>query len=196
MFRHNSSRVQDTALRDPDSRADQLFDCYYESLFGYLYRLTDDRDRAGSLAEQTILQAVRDRRARSDPSGAGARAWLYRIATALALGRPVPLRPEHTWVRRLLWREAGQRRVPSEASGWRVPDTSAPAPVFGRPTPLESALAALTLPDRAALLLYSRYQLSLPEVAQALDLDQEQALLALAEARQRFRAAFDRARNR
>jgi erythromycin esterase len=60
-----------------------LADDYYSAIFAYLYHLLDDRDIAQEQTQETFLHAFAARRRL--PNIANRRAWLYRIATDLAL---------------------------------------------------------------------------------------------------------------
>lgn len=166
-----------TTKSDLDELADRLFDRYYEDLFGYLYRLTGDRQRAADLAEQAIATGVRDRRV----AGADARqrAWLYRIGTDMALyGKfPRPIGARSPWA-------APQGQI----SG--AEDKAGPA-AWGRPNALEQALAALPPNERAPLLLFGRCGLPIEEMALALGLSESRARSGLAVARQHLREVYE-----
>jgi DNA-directed RNA polymerase specialized sigma24 family protein len=167
---------------DLDDLADRLFDRHYEDLFGYLYRLTGDRQRAADLAEQAIALGARDRRV---ALGDGRqRAWLYRIATDLALyGRfPRPLAARLPWV-------AGQSL--SAAAGESV-GPAAWGPGSRQAIGLEEAMAALPAGQRAPLLLFGRCGLDIREMALALGLSEGRARAGLAAARRQLREVYER----
>lgn len=56
----------------------ELFTAHYEGLFRYLVRLTGDSDLAADVAQESFVRLIE-----RDPSNAGIRAWLYRVATNL-----------------------------------------------------------------------------------------------------------------
>src|SRR5258708_26087847 len=63
----------------------ELYDAYAPELIGYLWKVTGDREVATDLMQDTFAAGMRDERALREP--AKARAWLYRIATRLAIKR-------------------------------------------------------------------------------------------------------------
>jgi RNA polymerase sigma-70 factor (ECF subfamily) len=63
----------------------ELYDAHAAELAGYLWKLTGDREAANDLMQDTFIAGMRDERALREP--AKARAWLYRIATRLAIKR-------------------------------------------------------------------------------------------------------------
>jgi len=63
----------------------ELYDAYAAELVGYLWKVTGDREVATDLMQDTFAAGMRDERALREP--AKARAWLYRIATRLAIKR-------------------------------------------------------------------------------------------------------------
>jgi DNA-directed RNA polymerase specialized sigma24 family protein len=156
--------------------ADRLFDDHYENLFGYLYRLTGDRQHAADLATQALAAGVRDRHVRA--ADATQRAWLYRIATDLALYGRFP-RP---WRTRLPWAAPG-----GPTSGV---DEAAASATWGQPDVLDGALARLPAHERAPVLLYGRCGLAIDEIAVALGLRAIPARAALTAAREHFREIY------
>jgi DNA-directed RNA polymerase specialized sigma24 family protein len=162
----------------PDGRlalADSLFDSQYEDLFGYLYRLVDDRDRAAELAQATIIALVRGRS--QPPANGKRRGAMYRHATRLALGQPAR------------WPLDGQSDGVSTGAGPEVE----PPRAFGRPNPLQQALEALPQVERALVLLHGRYNLTLPEIAEALGLSLTKAEEHLVQAQAQFYQLYEQA---
>jgi DNA-directed RNA polymerase specialized sigma24 family protein len=158
--------------------ADRLFDSHYEDLFGYLYRLVDDRDRAAELAQATIIAMVRERS--RAPANDEPRGVMYRYATRLALGQPAR------------WPWSRQSGVASGGAGLDV-ESSTVATAFGRPNALQQALQALPQLDRALVLLHGRYNLSLPEIAQAVCLSLNAARERLVRAQAQFYTLYEQA---
>jgi RNA polymerase sigma-70 factor (ECF subfamily) len=62
-----------------------LYDAHAAELVGYLWRLTGDREAANDLMQETFVAGMRDDAALRDV--ARVRAWLFRIATRLAMKR-------------------------------------------------------------------------------------------------------------
>src|SRR5437762_7865924 len=63
----------------------QLYDAHAGELVGYLWKLTGDREAATDLMQDAFIAGMRDEAAVREP--AKARAWLFRIATRLAIKR-------------------------------------------------------------------------------------------------------------
>lgn len=150
-----------------------LFERHHGEIFAYLYRMVGERETAQDLAQETFLQASRVRH--DLPQVHNQRAWLYRIATNLALNA-LKRRRRFAW---LPWYE--QRASESDV-GEQV----------GRQAAVEAALAALPPAYRAPLLLYAHYGLSVAEVAVALSLSEGVVKTRLYRAREMFRQAYER----
>ncbi len=117
--------------------------------------MVGDREWAQDLAQETFLSAYR---ARDQILGLhNPRAWLYRIATNLALNE-LKRRRRFAW---LPWHWHEER-----------PASGNIAEEVGRETLIEMALAALPTDYRAPLLLYAHYGFKLTEVAEALNLSE------------------------
>ncbi len=61
---------------------ERLFEAHHDEIFAYLVRLTDDRDLAADIAQETFIRWV-DRA----PDRANPRAWLFTVATNLVRDR-------------------------------------------------------------------------------------------------------------
>ncbi len=149
-----------------------LFERYHEEVYGYLCGVVREAAWAEDLAQETFLRALRARRLSEVQNH---RAWLYRVATNVALNA-LKRRRRFAW---LPWR-AGDR----EASAPDVAEQVAQRGV------LEAALAALPPGYRAPLLLYAQYGLSPAEVADALGLSEAAARKRIYRATVMFRQAF------
>src|SRR5512142_682883 len=111
-----------------------LFERHHGEIFGYLNRMVGERELAQDLTQETFLQAHRARQRL--PEVLDQRAWLYRIATNLALN-VIKRRSRFAW---LPWLSVDR---PASDSTDQVGERSA----------LEAALAALQPTYRAPLLL-------------------------------------------
>ncbi len=156
--------------------AHALFERYHGEVYAYLCRMVWDGTWAEDLAQETFLQALAARtrlvRVKSP------RAWLYQVATNLALNA-LKRRRRFAWLPWQAWSERRAARPdPAEA-------------VAGRST-LEAALATLPADLRAPLLLYAGEGLSVAEVAQALRLSEGAVKMRLLRARRLFRQAYER----
>ncbi len=165
-----------TAHHEPEALVADLFEQYQAPVFAYLYRLVNDREWAHDLSQETFLQLFRTRHRL--PEVENRRAWVYRIATNLALNALKRSR-RFAW---LPWRHADDLQL-------HAPD---PAERMDEHAALERALAELPADYRAPLLLYSHYGFSVREVAKALDLSEGAVKTRLFRAREMFRQAYDR----
>jgi RNA polymerase sigma-70 factor (ECF subfamily) len=162
-----------TAGNEANSTLTHLFERYNAEIFAYLCHMLRDREAAEDLAQETFLQATRTGDNLRQVNNQ--RAWLYRIATNLALNA-LKRRRRFAW---LPWVETRD----SES------DT---AEQVGKQAALEQALAALSPEHRAPLLLYAHYGFSVAEVAEALSISESAVKMRLCRAREMFRQAYER----
>jgi len=154
-----------------------IFIRYHDPIYRYLLGMVGDVEQAQDLTQDTFLKAYTALRCMPDPVRP---AWLYRIATNTARDA---LRHRH----RLTW-------VPFAPGD----DDRLPAPARDLPTRLADdeavrhALARLTPPQRACLLLRARDGLSIAEIAHAMSLSSGAVKMTLSRAKERFRALYDR----
>lgn len=163
-----------TAEEDSAELIVALADRYYAAILNYLYQLVHDRSLAEELAQDVFLKAF-DRRGQL-PEVGNQRAWLYRVATNLALNA-IKRRQRFTW---LPWQIVDSLRVHQPDPGEQVSERSA----------VEKALAAVPLAYRTPLLLRDQYGFTIPEIASALDLTENAVSTRLHRARQMFAAAY------
>ena len=157
---------------DAEEPATQLFERYANEIFAYLQRMVDDREMAQDLAQDTFLAAYRARNQIAHLDNP--RAWLYRIATNIALNA-LKRRRRFAW---LPWHSEER------------PDNGNFAEEVGRQTLIETALAALPPDYRAPLLLYAHHGFSIAQVAEALNLTEGAARMRLHRARTLFRQVY------
>jgi RNA polymerase sigma-70 factor, ECF subfamily len=156
--------------------AAELFEQYHGPIFAYIYRLVNQCDLAQDLTQETFLQVVRHQRRL--PEVSNRRAWLYRIATNLAFNA---LKRG----RRFQW-------LPWQAvDGTGAAGGPDPADALHERDAVTAALDALPAHYRAPLLLYSRYELSVHEIAQALQISPAAVKTRLHRAREMFRQAYE-----
>ena len=165
--------AESAADDEPAALIASLFDQYQPALFGYLCRLVGAREWAEELTQETYLRAfnARDRLA----SIINRRAWLYRIATNVALNA-IKRRRRFAW---LPWAAADERARGQDTTE-RIAEHNA----------VERALDALSTEYRVPLLLYSHYGFSVQEVAEALSLSEGAVKTRLYRAREMFRQAY------
>jgi RNA polymerase sigma-70 factor, ECF subfamily len=153
-----------------------LFDQFQAAIFGYLCRLTDDRNLAEELAQETFLKVFQARGRLAEVENQ--RAWLYRIATNTAFSA-LRRRKRFAW---LPWSAAEELRPASgdpaeQVSTWNI---------------VESCLCSLSLRYRAPLLLYAYDGLSVREVAQVLGISEGAVRTRVYRAREMFEQAYER----
>lgn len=143
------------SIGDPD-RFGELFDRYHPQVFRYVRsRLGDDADDA---VGDTFSEAFRQR-AKFDPTrGTSALPWLLGIATKMIDRRR---EAERRWLRRA--------PIASTPTGDTTDDSDDRVDSASLSPQLTAALASLRRRDRVALLLHVTGDLSIEEVATALE---------------------------
>lgn len=152
-----------------------FFDEYQSPICAYLYSLVDDWELAADLTQETFLQLFYTRHRLRDVENP--RAWIYRIATHLALNalkreRRFGWLPWHLFDRSLQFQ-------------WDELDTA-----VEERAAIEQALAALAPRYRAPLLLFTYYGFSVREVADILELREGNVKVQLHRARELFRQHY------
>ena len=163
------------APRDASSDPFEAFVAAHEgALFGYLWRMTGDTSVAYDLRQEVFIRAWRNFarvRAYERPL-----AWLYRVATNLALNHRRDQRASVTLT--------GIADEPAESDhAWRLAERDQ----------VRATLLALPPRERAALALREGQGLSCNEVAQSLSVSPAAARTLLWRARERFRDLYQRA---
>jgi RNA polymerase sigma-70 factor (ECF subfamily) len=153
-----------------------LFEQYERPVYAFLLRMVGSREWAEELAQETFLAALRA--VDQLPGIADQRAWLYRIATRIAL-KALKRRHRLAWLPRL--KVDDYRLNPDDPSGG-----------LARRDAVERALLAVAPEPRAALLLYSHYGLNGAELAEALGVEPDAVKARLYRARIVFRDAYER----
>ena len=148
-----------------------LYEAHAAELVGYLWKLTGDREVATDLMQDTFVAGMRDDQALREP--AKARAWLYRIATRLAIKR---LRRA-----RLI---AFLPFAGTERSADGVPDAEGLA--------VREAMRAISLDQAAALVLHYAHGFTRSEIAMLTGRSEETIKSRIARGRRAFLAAYDR----
>ena len=170
-----ASDASDRAPRDASSDPFEAFVAAHEgALFGYLWRMTGDTSVAYDLRQEVFIRAWRNFarvRAYERPL-----AWLYRVATNLALNHRRDQRASVTLT--------GIADEPAESDhAWRLAERDQ----------VRATLLALPPRERAALALREGQGLSCNEVAQSLSVSPAAARTLLWRARERFRDLYQRA---
>jgi RNA polymerase sigma-70 factor (ECF subfamily) len=148
---------------------ERLFELHFDSVYGFLARRVGP-DAGRDLAAETFVQALAGRR-RFDPRRGEPRAWLFGIA--------------HNLLRHHYRDE--ERRLAALARAEPARDDAA----ADEPR-LAAALAALSVEERDALLLYAWADLSYDEIAAALAVSVGTVRSRLHRARARLREALTR----
>jgi RNA polymerase sigma-70 factor (ECF subfamily) len=171
-----------SALSGADAAAHALedFEPFFEGhereVVGYLWRITGEEQAARDLTQETFLRAwQRFERVRVYDQP---KAWLFRVATHLALNF---LRDQAAGVKA---RQAWGRTESTTQSD--------PAIHIVNQDEVLRTLLTLSPRDRAALVLHTVYGLSCAELAQSLGISRSAAKATLWRARERFRAQHQR----
>jgi RNA polymerase sigma-70 factor (ECF subfamily) len=176
-----TGRRQKTATTVPSIQTqDEAFEAFFRrferDIFGYLCRITGEEQSAYDLSQETFLRAWQhfaqictyDR----------PRAWLFRVATNLALnylrGRPS---------------EVDIAGIGDESGH---PATSDPSWRLAERDLVRQTLLELAPRQRAGLILREVYGLSCEEVAQTLGVSRDAAKMLLCRAREQFRERYGR----
>lgn len=170
---------QDLLLVERAARGDReafetLFARHYDRIYAIARGVLLDPDEAAD-ATQEIFAAVLKNLKRFDHRSRFS-TWLYRVAVNRAI--------QHS--RRLGYR---RRLVPID----QTPETAMPttAESEGTDPDIEAAMALLSPSDRAILSLFYWDDLSINEMAEALECSPNAAKVRLFRARERFRTAFE-----
>lgn len=75
----DEQRLVDKAKRDPQAFG-RLYDAYFEDIFSFILRRTDDEALSSDLTSQTFLKALQNLK-KYENRGVPFSAWLYRIAS-------------------------------------------------------------------------------------------------------------------
>ncbi|HEV2249044.1 MAG TPA: RNA polymerase sigma factor [Candidatus Limnocylindria bacterium] len=149
----------------------ELYDAHASELAGYLWKLTGDREVATELMQDTFILGLRDEGALREP--ARVRAWLFRIATRLAIKR-----------RR---RDRLIAFVPfagTERSTGGIPDVESLA--------VRDAMRSISTDQAVALVLHYAHGFTRAEIAALVGRSEEAVKSRIARGRRAFLAAYDR----
>jgi RNA polymerase sigma-70 factor (ECF subfamily) len=157
-----------------------FFAQHEHEVVGYLWRMTGDEQSARDLTQETFLRAwqrFEQVRAYDQP-----KAWLFRVATHLALNH---LRDQAT----------GAKARQSWSQSERATQSDPAIRIVNQDAVLRTLLT-LSPRDRAALVLHSVYGLTCAEMAQSLGVSRSAAKVTLWRARERFRVQHQRSEER
>ena len=163
--------IQDEPEDEASAVLTALFQQHQAALCAYLSCLVNDWETGRELTQETFLRALRARRQLLEVENR--RAWLYRIATNLAIDA-------RRRARRWQWLPWHKLDAADDFTTGRAERRLAVA----------EALAALPVKYRVPLLLYSGYGFSAGEVAEVLNLGYEAVKTRLYRARKMFRYAY------
>ena len=154
---------------------EQFIERHERDIFGYLWRMTGDEQAAYDLGQETFLRAWRH--FGKVTTYEQPRAWLFRVATRLALNYRRDRRSE---IQAL------------DLSAAEVHTLAAPDPAARRAQrdAIEAALLALPKRLRAALILRDVYGYRAEEIARMLQMSRPAAKMAVSRAREQFRAQY------
>ena len=167
------SRALEEALRPS---FDDIFARYQGPIYGYILSMVGNAEQAQDLTQDTFVKAFK---AMPTARDLVLPAWLYRIATNTALDA---LRHR----RRLTWLPFG-----SGEGDAQLPATDPDLPThLAEGEAMRAALARLTPPQRACLLMRARDGLSIDEIAEAMHMSKGNVKITLYRAKERFRAVY------
>jgi DNA-directed RNA polymerase specialized sigma24 family protein len=149
----------------------ELYEAHAAELAGYLWKVTGDREAATDLMQDTFIAGMRDETALREPEKA--RAWLFTIATRLAIKR---LRRA-----RLI---AFVPFVGTERSAIGTPDVESLA--------VRDAMRSIAADQAVALVLHYAHGFTRAEVAALVGRSEETVKSRIARGRRAFLAAYDR----
>lgn len=149
----------------------ELYDAHAAELAGYLWKVTGDREAATDLMQDTFIAGIRDEAALREP--AKARAWLFRIATRLAIKR-----------RRRAQLIAFVPFAGTERSIEGTPDVESLA--------VREAMHSISADQAVALLLHYAHGFTRVEIAELVGRSEETVKSRIARGRRAFLAAYDR----
>ncbi len=181
--RPQSAPDQSEQPATPAQRAqiEQLFARYHLPLLEFLYGMTHDREWAADLAQETFLRAYTSERAATVI--AHPQAWLYRIATNVAL-TALQRRRRFGWVS-LNQAEMTTEQLPLRLPELRVEDIAA---TIAERDAVWRVLVELPPRWRAVLLLQTVADFSVREIADELQLTEVHVRKLLFLAKERYRA--------
>ncbi len=154
---------------------DEMFSRFHAPIYGYILGIVGNVEQAQDLTQDTFVKAFKALPATHDPI---LPAWLYRIATNTALDA-LRHRRLLSW---LPFAPGAEEYLPSEAPD--VPSSIAESEA------VRLALACLTPPQRACLLLRAHEGFTLDEIAVALRMSKGNVKMTLHRAKERFRCAY------
>jgi RNA polymerase sigma-70 factor (ECF subfamily) len=157
---------------------DDIFAGYHAAIYGYILGMVGNPEQAQDLTQDTFVKAFKALPSARDLT---LPAWLYRIATNTALDA-LRHRRRLTW---LPFAPGEDEAIPADE-----PDLST---FVADDEALRTALAHLTPPQRACLLLRARDGLSIDEIAEATRMTRGNVKMTLYRAKERFRMVYENA---
>ena len=170
-FASSRETPAEIAARAQEQQFEALFQRFERQITAYLYRMTGDPQTAGDLSQETFIRAWQHLPQLRDP--AAARAWLYRIATNLALRH-----------------QQRHHAVPLTTLDDAVPGASDPGRRIVERDRIQQVLLTLTPKQRSVLILHEVHGLSCDEVGHLLHLSRDAVKMALWRGREQFRKAY------
>lgn len=156
---------------------EDLFQTYTVRITTYLTRMVENNEEGRDLAQETFIRAWHMLPSLHDPARFGA--WLYRIATNVAL--------DYLRSRKLLWISWGTLNKHSEATALQVggPETSVTEGEL-----IKLVLRCLSPKYRACLLLHIEAGFSQREIAALLHIQEKSVSVYIKRGCEQFRQAY------
>lgn len=171
---HDSGDAARASTRADDAAFEAFVLLHERQILNYLWRMTGDEDAAYDLTQETFLRAWRHFAQVRDY--AEPRAWLFRVATNLAL----------TFRQRRA--VAASRMAPLPEDGG--PSASDPGRMAAERDMVREVLLALPPRRRAALVMREVYGVPAEEVAEILGISRDALKMLLSRAREQFRTLY------
>ena len=173
-----SHKVDRTQVDEDLEPFEEFFGLHHAVIFDYLWRMTGEEQTANDLTQETFLRAWRQYSTISAYDSP--RAWLFRVATNLALNHM------RASARRTTFQHGGATDD-EEAPTATIPDQA--EQVVSQDI-ISRQLLSLPPRERSALVLHAIYGFSCAELADALNISLSAAKIAVWRGRERFRRGY------
>ena len=164
-------------IEESSTEVAALFERYSSQTCAYLYSMVGNWEVANDLNQDLYLQLFRTRQQLRDVKNP--RAWIYQIATNLALNE-IKRRKRFAWLP-WNWNDAEPKLVWVDSAEEEIAQSEAVA----------QALAKLSIDYRLPLLLFSGHNFTIQEIAQTLQVSEGAVKTRLHRAREMFARAYE-----
>ncbi len=159
----------------------EFFEAYYERIYRYVQSMVHNPGEAEDLTQETFLRAFRERESLNEPGALAA--WLYRIATHVALDR---LRQRTRRARKEADIDLAEVELPDRES-LSLPESAEQQEMSSC---VQEYIADLPDTYRAVILLHDENDLTASQIAELLDLPLATVKIRLHRARRKLQASL------